>query len=316
MIALEARGKWPHIRSNWVTKNNDVLQVTGRSSQPWIESNAALVRIAQASQPESAPALTYAWTPITLSDKDEGPAARGLPGGDCGSRAASARICCSRFTSAFSSGCSWVNRRLAPSGPQIRRYMEFYSWSLPGRYRPVANIGVVTANPMQWFEVMNLLMRHNLPFELVAPAELPKRDLGGLKLLIVPGEPDRAQRDVLTEFSRTGGAVKVVDGPVDPNRFALDVRQLLGRERRVVDIWNGITVLAAPYAEANGTSAMLTVLNYAHQSLPVQLRIAGTYLGGPVRVARGTSRRCCRTSTATATRNSCCRRCGSAAACS
>jgi hypothetical protein len=36
-------------------------------------------------------------------------------------------------------------------------------------------------------------------------------------------------------------------------------------------------VLAAPYAEPIGTGALLTVLNYAHQPLPVQLRIAGTY---------------------------------------
>src|SRR5688500_5500490 len=30
---LEERGKWPHIRTNWVTRNKDVLQVTSRSSQ-------------------------------------------------------------------------------------------------------------------------------------------------------------------------------------------------------------------------------------------------------------------------------------------
>jgi hypothetical protein len=276
VIALEERGKWPHIRTNWVTKNNDVLQVTGRSSQPWIESNAALVRIAQASQPDSAPALSYAWTPITLSDKDEGPAVEDylVAVAEAGGFGADLLLPLhERFQQRLLLGQPQARAEWA----QIRRYIEFYSWSLPGRYRPIANIGVVMGNPMQGFEVMNLLMRHNLPFELVAPAGLPKRDLGGLKLLIVSGEPDRAQRDVLTEFSRTGGAVKVVDGPVDPNRFALDVRQLLGRAHRVVDIWNGITVLAAPYAEPNGTGALLTVLNYAHQALPVQLRIAGTY---------------------------------------
>ena len=276
VFAIEAGGKWPHIRTNWVTKNNEVLQVTGRSAQPWIESNAALVRIAGASRPDSTPMLTYAWTPITLAQKDEGP---GLDDylvaiAEAGSFGADLVLPLhDRF-----------QRRLLLGQPQaraewaeIRRSMEFYSWSLPGRYRPLANIGVVTANPTQWFEVMNLLMRHNLPFEIVAPAELPKRAAGGLKLLIVLDEPDRAQRDVLAEFSRTGGAVKRVDGPVDPNRFALEVRQLLGREHRVVDIWNGITVLTAPYAESNGTSVVLTVLNYAHQRLPVQLRVAGTY---------------------------------------
>ena len=51
VLALDERGKWPHIRTNWVTRNNDVLQVTGRSAQPWIESNAALIRIMAAEQP-------------------------------------------------------------------------------------------------------------------------------------------------------------------------------------------------------------------------------------------------------------------------
>jgi hypothetical protein len=281
VFTIEARGKWPHIRSNWVTKNNDVLQVTGRSAQPWIETNAALLRIVQASHPDPAPMLTYAWTPNTLSETNEGPALENylVAIAEAGSFGADLLLPLhERF-----------QKRLLLGQPQaraewgeIRRYLEFYSWNLPGGYRPIANIGVVTANSMQWFdaqwfEMMNLLMRHNLPFELIAPAELKKRAPDGLRLLIVLDEPDRALRDVLAEFSRTGGVVKQVDGPANPNRFALEVRQLLGREHRVVDIWNGITVLAAPYAEPNGTGALLTVLNYAHQPLPVQLRIAGTY---------------------------------------
>ncbi len=276
VFATEAAGKWPHIRSNWVTKNNEVLQVTGRSSQPWIETNAALLRIAQASHPDSAPMLTYAWTPSTVSETDEGPALGNylLAIAEAGSFGADLLL---PLHERFEKSLLLGQPQARAEWSEIRRYIEFYSWSLAGRYRPIASIGVVTANPMQWFEVMNLLMRHNLPFELIAPAELPKRSVGGLKLLIVLDEPGPALRDVLAEFSRTGGVVKLVKGPVDPNRFALDVRQQLGREHRVVDIWNGITVLAAPYAEPNGTSALLTVLNYARQPLPVQLRIAGTY---------------------------------------
>src|SRR6266581_3869222 len=73
VLALEERGKWPHIRTNWVTKRNEILQVASSTAQPWIEQNAALVRIAQASQPGLTPLLTYPWRPITLSDVDEGP---------------------------------------------------------------------------------------------------------------------------------------------------------------------------------------------------------------------------------------------------
>ena len=83
VLALEERGKWPHIRTNWVTKRNEVLQVSSRTAQPWIEQNAALVRIAQAAQPGAAPLLTYPWRPITLSDIDEGPRLEDYLVADC-----------------------------------------------------------------------------------------------------------------------------------------------------------------------------------------------------------------------------------------
>ena len=49
----------------------------------------------------------------------------------------------------------------------------------------------------------------------------------------------------------------------NPDAFALDVRQILGRDRRIIDIWNGITVIAAPFQEPNGSSVLVTALNYA-----------------------------------------------------
>ena len=33
VLLLEDRGHWPHIRTNWVTKRNDVLQVSSRTAQ-------------------------------------------------------------------------------------------------------------------------------------------------------------------------------------------------------------------------------------------------------------------------------------------
>lgn len=277
IITLEQRGKWPHIRSNWVTKNREgVLQVTGRSAQPWIENNAALVRILRATDPRAIPTLTYSWQPITLSDVDEGPSRENylVAIAESGSLGADLVL---PLHERFQQRLLLGHPQARADWAEIRRYLEFYSWDVARRYEPVANVGVVTANPTFWFEVMNLLMRHNLPFELIAPAELPKRKLEAFQLVIVLDEPDRAGREALTAFERTGGLAKIVDAPVDPNGFALDVRQMLGRERRIIDIWNGITVLTSLYAEPGGTGALLTVLNYAHQPLPVQLRIAGTY---------------------------------------
>ena len=311
VIALEERGKWPHIRTNWVTRNNDVLQVSRSSSQPWIESNAALIRMLRALQPDAPPVLSYPWTPITVSDKNEGPALEnylvaiaevGSFGGDL------VLPLHDRFQKDLVLG--HPQTRLAWS--DIKRHIEFYSWGLPDRYQPIANIGVVTGTPAQSFEVMNLLLRHNLPFELVAPPGLRSRSLSAFKLLIVLEPPDEAQTQPLTDFVRTGGTVilagvtaprapwregtavakaddrvtyRLGDGHVvetlkavaDPNTFALDVRQLLGRDHRIIDIWNGITVVAAPYANPDGKSVLITALNYAHQRLPVQIRIRGAF---------------------------------------
>jgi hypothetical protein len=297
VLTLEERGKWPHIRSNWVTRNNEVLQVSGRSAQPWIENNAALLRIARAARPGSTPLLTYSWEPTTLADGAEGPrledylvaiAEAGSFGGDL------LLPLHERFQTRLLMG----HPQARSEWNDIRRYVEFYSWNLPARYQPIANIGVVTAEPMLWFEAMNLLARHNLPFQLVPPAELPVRDLAALKLLIVLDAPGPAELKTLTAFERSGGKIviagpsskpeggdssfgslkaTVLKGISDPNTFALEMRQVLGREQRVIDIWNGITVLTAPYQEPNGSTVLVTALNYAHDPLPVQIRVAGTF---------------------------------------
>jgi len=322
VIALEERAKWPHIRSNWVTKNNEVLQVTGRSAQPWIESNAALLRILRATPSAPAPLLTYAWEPITISEKDEGPgiddylvaiAEAGSFGGDL----------LLPLHEQFQRKLLLGKPETRAGWNEIRRYMNFYSWDLPSGYEPVASIGVVTAAPMQWFEVMNLLARHNLSFQRIAPAALPLPTPNPFKLLIMLDPPDAARLEFLEEFARQGGTlvlarpsaigsrtprgsskreggwrsgtpvlktdervsyrfgegrvVEVLKGIADPNTFALEVRQILGTDHRVIDIWNGITVLTAPYQEPNGRTVLVTALNYAHDPLPVQLRIPGTF---------------------------------------
>jgi hypothetical protein len=276
VVTVDERGKWPHIRSNWVTKNNDVLQVAGRSAQPWIESNAALIRIAQAAKPDRIPVLTYQWTPLIPSADDEGPALENY---------------LVAIAEAAGFGADLVlpldegfQRRLLLGNPdarrdwaEIRRSLEFYADNLTARYKPLKNIVVVTSAPMIWFELMNLLARHNLPFEVMAPAQPAARAAAPPRLAIVADEGEQGSDPTVSEWARKGTVVKRVKEVGDPNKFALQMRQLLGRDHRVIDIWNGITVLAAPYTEPGGTNVLLTMVNYAHQRLPVQLRVAGTF---------------------------------------
>ena len=163
---------------------------------------------------------------------------------------------------------------------------------------------------MRWFEVMNLLARHTLPFDPIPQDKfVASRDLSALDLLVILDAPDARQVGILTSFAEKGGTVvlpgiqgkfpwqsatptaktdtqttytvgkgRIVehrDPPANPDTFALQVRQLLGRDNRVLQMWNGITVIAARY-ESGGT-VLLTALNYAHQELPLQVRVPGKF---------------------------------------
>jgi hypothetical protein len=326
VITLDERGKWPHIRSNWVTRNGEVLQVSNRSAQPWIESNAALMRIIH-STPQGPPSkamagappsvfLTYAWQSEMQSELDEGPETDNylVAIAEAGSFGGNLLLPLhKRFENDLLLGLPQAR----DAWQRIQRYLAFYSWELPSRYAPVANIGVATANALAWFEVMNLLSRHNLPFQLIAPERLSTEIAAALDVLIVLDPPTSGQYKVLDAFARRGGTVvidvtaattpsssqrpwaavpplltsdervtyQVGDGRVvevrqgiaNPDKFALEIREVLGPAHRTIDIWNGITVVAAAYKDPGGSRALVSVLNYAHQPLPVQLRLAGTF---------------------------------------
>jgi hypothetical protein len=318
VLMTDERGKWPHVRLNWVTLRNDVLSVASRTEQPWLETNGALVRIAAAAEPDTAPLLRYQWEPITISDMHEGPAADNylVAIAEAGTFGADLVLPLhERFQRHLVMGRPEARARWQ----EVRRYLAFYSWDLPRRYQPIANIAVVSAEPMRDFGVLNLLTRHNLPFELLTPGQLGARDAARLDqhdLVILMDRPEQPQLELVQAFASRGGTVvltaaavradeqvsldgasemqqedggqvsyKVGQGRVvemrvpiaDPNVFALQVRELLGPERRPLDIWNGITVLAAPYADPQERAVMLALLNYAHEPLPVQLRVRGTF---------------------------------------
>lgn len=281
VIVPEEGGKWPHIRTNWVTMNNGVLQVTSRSAQPWLENNAALLRLGSGAAGTSArgaapPLLAYPWTPVTLSDADAGPAVHNylVAIAEAGSFGGDLLL---PLHEQLQKGLLLARPDARADWTTIRRHIDFYAWPLAGRYRPLAGIGVIVREPMASFQMLHLLLRHNLPFEVIAPEALPDRDLAAFDLLIVVDAPSGRGMEAVTAFESRGAQVVALPAPpADPNAFALDIRRRLGRAHRPVDIWNGITVLAAPYVAPDG-GVLLTALNYAAEPLPVQVRLRGTF---------------------------------------
>jgi hypothetical protein len=185
------RGKWPHVRTNWVTRNKDVLQVTNRSAQPWLENNAALIRIAmqRLEHPTSPVLLTYSWQPVTVSDLDRGPRLENylVAIAEAGSFGADLLLPLDRR---FAEMLVMGDPDARSDWEEIRRFVSFYAWNVPFRHQPLTNVKVVTADPMRSFEVMNLLARHNLPFVATAPGALASTSLDEIGLVIVLDDPD------------------------------------------------------------------------------------------------------------------------------
>jgi len=276
--AADDRGKWPHIRTNWVTRNKDVLQVTNRSSQPWLENNSALIKIGADRLAEGQRVLlTYAWQPVTVADLDQGPRLENylVAIAEAGSFGADLLLPLHEgFERALLAGAPGARA----DWTEIRTSIDFYAWSVSLPQQLLANVAVVTGDPMRTFEIENLLVRHNLPFAVVPPATLTPETLAGIDLVIVLDALDGRAKQRIQEYTAAGKGrvVEPAEVPADPNTFALEMRQLLGGERRVVDIWNGITVLVAPYSRPAG-GVVLTVVNYAAQALPIQVRVRGTF---------------------------------------
>jgi hypothetical protein len=308
---IDGRGLWPEVRLHQVALRNNVLQVSSRSAQPWLDSNAVFTRIAAAESHGDAPLLLApAWEPVTQSDTDRGPGVE-------------AYLVAIAESGSFGNDLvlplhAAFERRLLLGDPeartawqQIRAYLEFYAWELPQRYRRVPNVGVIAADAMGSIEVLRLLTRHNLPFELVTPDALNTEGLRRFAAIVALDPLKEAQVSPLAAFANGGGTI-VLNGPpggrqwqgatqlaksarhvtyrvgegrvvelaepvTDPDEFALDLRNIIGPERRVVDVWNGITVLVSPYEDGVSGAMLVTLVDYAHGSQAVQVRVKGAF---------------------------------------
>jgi hypothetical protein len=298
---------------NSVTLRRDVLQAANRSAQPWLDSNAVFVRIAAAQGDRAPLLLSYTWEPVTVADASAGPALQHylVAIAEAGSFGYDLLL---PLHEGFQRSLLMGQPAARADWQEIRRHIEFASWDLPRRYRRVANIGVVCADPMGSVEILRLLSRHNLPFEIVGADALQGEQLAKFALLVALDPLKPGQVGPLAAFARRGGTV-VLNGPAqgiqwegavqlaktgrhasygvgdgrvlewidpvaDPDEFALDVREALGPDRRVVDVWNGITVLVAPYEDPAGNTVLVTAVNYAHDPVPIQVRVKGTFSYG------------------------------------
>ena len=77
-----------------------------------------------------------------------------------------------------------------------------------------------------------------------------------------------------------GRVLELLEPVENPDEFAMSMRDVLGPDGRVVDVWNGITVLIAPYEDPGTETVLLSVLDYAHDAQPIPVRVKGTFTLG------------------------------------
>ena len=304
-------GKQPQMKGRLVVERDGVLQVSSASSQPWLDTNLALVRLAQSMDPESLPiiydfrwdtsgALPDGWHPdaeayavaIAESDANRSDVAIDLPGS------------LQRALVADDSRAWALWKAIMP-------YLDFSSHAPTERTLPVVNLGVIVDDAQASYEAINLMARHNLAFESVRPSGLTLARLGGWNSVVVFCSLNKEAVAKLRDFAMGGGivifvntndefpwhsapplrrdshatvyslgagqVVELAEPVVDPENFARDLRRLIGRERSALTLWNSLTTLVTGYREQGRPDVTLYLVNYAGQPDNVQVQVKGRF---------------------------------------
>jgi hypothetical protein len=306
---LDPGGKEPQMKGRLVVDRDGILQVSSPTSQPWIDSNLALVRLARAFHPESVPLYTFRWDLSEAMRKNLGPAAEDYALAIQEAAAFRADVVLD-LHERLQTGLAQDSPEAWQLWNRVKRYLP----SEPGGPRkldPLASTGVVADDYGASYEGINLMARHNLAFIVLRPSDLQAKRLQGLNTLVVFAAPADPQGAVLREFAKKGGMVVLVnlqgrfswhaaqpvrsdahsavyqvgagqivelrEPVIDPEAFARETRRWIGAERSILGLWNSLTTVAAGYSDKETGETVLELVNYALEPVPVQVRVRGRF---------------------------------------
>ncbi|RPJ61584.1 MAG: hypothetical protein EHM23_06455 [Acidobacteria bacterium] len=299
-------GHFPRILSNSVQNKDGVLQVAAASSQPWIESNHAAAAILRHVHPTQS-YLHYSWPegagqPASVDDYLLAVSEAGASGVDL----------VLPLGPDFQRSLALDQPEARHRWRQIATCIDTYSNRSPGKLQPPGNLAVITEDFEIWYDLLKMLSRYNVPFRLIPRRELNNLAAPPLNLVLFLATPDPSETEKLESLlddgvsaivgleakeklrwrgKRTavfesddaasyrigkGQLVELYGSGTDPNALALDVRRILGKEHRPIQLWNALTVLTALYPQGQ-SEAVLYLTNYALSPQVVQVRVAGTF---------------------------------------
>ncbi len=310
-LVLDPEGKRPEMRGSLVIKKDSVLEVSSPTAQPWIDTNLALVKVDQRAYPEQSPMYKFSWG----APSDSGPQQSPLTADDYSLAVAEAGAFHADLIldvdDRLQQGISSGDQQAWTLWNQVRPYASFYSHSAEAEMKSVANVAVVVDDLDPSDEAMNLLARHNIPFKVFVPRDLESERLEAFNVVVVFAKPDRPMGERMGDLATRGKTVVVVDAhgsypwqrgrperlnehllsyvvgngkvlelsePVtDPETFAQDIRRLIGTQNLLMNLWNGLTTIAVPYAQPGENVKSLELINYSGDPLRLQVKVKGSY---------------------------------------
>lgn len=309
-MVLSAEGKRPQMRGSLVIKRDAVLEVSSPTAQPWIDSNLSLIKVQQRLHPGQRPLYTFSW-----GESDSGQQQGQLSADDYAIAVAEAGTFHADVVldvdENLQKGLAAHDPKAWALWKQVQSYARFYFDAPKPSLHAEANVAVVEDELDTGDEVLNLLARHNIPFSVFQSSDLQTQDLSPYDVIIVfaKSSPQNSERIVdlasrgktivLVEaqgsypwnntqpvrmnehsVSYTVGAGKVLElseAVTDPETFAQDVRRLIGKERALMNLWNGLTTIAVPYGESSGNITLMEFVNYAGDPVRVQVQVKGAF---------------------------------------
>lgn len=309
-LILNSEGKRPQMRGSLVIKRDSVLEVSSPTAQPWIDSNPSLIKIQQRVYPAQSVLYTFSWRGLD-SEQQQGR----LSADDYSIAVAEAGAFHADLVLEIDELLQKGLIDHAPNAvalwKQVQSYVAFYSDRAKDSLRAGANVVVVEDEFDTGDEVLNLLARHNIPFSVLQASDLKTQELTPYDVVIVfaKSSPETSERiaDLATRgktivlvepegsypwhnaqsvrvnehtVSYMVGAGKVLElsEPVtDPETFAQDIRRLIGKERALMSLWNGLTTIAVPYVGPTGDITLMEFINYAGDPLHVQVQVRGSF---------------------------------------
>jgi hypothetical protein len=308
---LIAGGKQPQLKGRLVVERDGVLQVSSPSTQPWLDSNLATVRLAQSTYPDSLPIMyDFRW-----SASEVPPGAWHPDAGDYALAIAESDAIHSDVVIDLPVSLQEALKAENPEAwslwKSVMPYLDFASRAQAAKAQPVASLGAVVDNTQASYEPINLLARHNLSFEAVRPAGLTPARLSNWNSAVVFCSLGTAAVALFQDFAAKGGIVIFVNSHdkfpwhsnqpfrreshsttykigagqivelgepvIDPENFARDLRRLIGRERSALALWNSLTTLVAGYREPARSETTLYLVNYADRPDNVQVQVKGHF---------------------------------------